>query len=136
MREDVRQRCVRGVVVETSRRRVGAHSYPPCVLPLPPLQLKLIDGLIAQEAKRRDELVAQLRLFQQKDGLKADENEFGATLEKILSTVPPSDCYEQTTHTTWNDMTKRLSQNLFREQSQFLAQMKAEKKKKLAEKAE
>ena len=96
-------------------------------------KLALIDNLISQEAKRRDELIVQLKEFQSKDGLKPTENEFGATLEKILTTVPPSDCYEQTTHTTWNDMTKKLSQNLFREQANILALMKAEKKKKAAE---
>lgn len=36
-----------------------------------------IHALMAQEAKRRDEFVAQLREFQLKDGLKPDQNEFG-----------------------------------------------------------
>lgn len=98
------------------------------------LQLALIDGLISQEAARRDELLVSLKAFQSQPGLAPTESEFGATLEKILTTVPPSDCYDQPTHVTWNDMTKKLSQNLFREQSKFLEQMKAEKKKKLAEK--
>lgn len=94
-------------------------------------KLKFIDSLIEQQAKLRDDLVAHLRTFQQKDGLRPDENEFGAALDKILNTVPASDCFVQEEHTKWNDATKMLSQKLFREQSVFLAQMKAEKKKKL-----
>lgn len=38
---------------------------------------QLIHGLMAQEAKRRDEFVAKLREFQEKDGLKPGQNEFG-----------------------------------------------------------
>jgi hypothetical protein len=38
---------------------------------------QLIYGLIAQEEKRRDDFVVKLREFQQKDGLKPGQNEFG-----------------------------------------------------------
>lgn len=38
---------------------------------------QMIHGLMAQEAKRRDEFVAKLREFQEKDGLKPGQNEFG-----------------------------------------------------------
>ncbi len=57
----------------------------------------------------------------------------GKSLDTIVSTVPPSDCYEQATHVKWNDEAKKLGQNLFREQNVFLQAMKAEKKKKAAE---
>jgi len=91
-----------------------------------------IHALIAQEEKRRDEFVLKLKEFQEKDGLKPTQNDFGASLAKIVSTVPPSDCYEQDKHVAWNDEAKRLGQNLFREQNVFLQAMKAEKKKKQA----
>lgn len=99
-------------------------------------QLQLIEKLITEQAKLRDDLIAQLRLFQAKDGLKPPEQPFGVTLEKILNTVPATDCYVQDEHVAWNDMTKRLSQDVFREQANFLQVMKAEKKKKAAEKKE
>lgn len=57
----------------------------------------------------------------------------GASLAKIVSTVPASDCYDQSTHVAWNDEAKKLGQGLFREQNVFLQAMKAEKKKKLAQ---
>ena len=60
----------------------------------------------------------------------------GSTLAKIIATVPPSDCFEHMTHVAWNDEAKKLGQGLFREQNVFLQQMKAEKKKRLAEKKE
>jgi hypothetical protein len=53
-------------------------------------------------------------------------------LEKIVSTVPPSDCYVHEVHVAWNDEAKKLGQNVFREQNVFLQAMKAEKKKKQA----
>jgi hypothetical protein len=89
-----------------------------------------IHGLISQEEGKRDEVVVKLREFQSKDGLKPEQNEFGASLDKIIRTIPGSDCMEQQKHVVWNDETKKLSQNLFREQAKFLEGMKAEKKKK------
>jgi len=94
-----------------------------------------IDTLIAQESRRRDEIVEKLRAFQEQDGLKPDENEFGASLAKIVSTVPSTECMDQMTHVKWNDETKKLSQQIFRQQAKFLEIMKAEKKKKKAQEA-
>jgi hypothetical protein len=93
-----------------------------------------VRALITKESTRRDELVAQLRTLQSADGsgLRGGESEFGAALERILTTVPPGECTEQATHVEWNDHTKRLSQNVFREQTRLLEVMKAEKKKKNA----
>lgn len=99
-------------------------------------KLATIDGLIAQEEKRRDEILETLRGLHEKEGLRAGENEFGSALAQILSTVPPSECMEQMTHVAWNDAIKYLSHSIFREQNKMLQAMKAEKKRALAAKAE
>ena len=56
----------------------------------------------------------------------------GASLAKIIATVPAGDCYEHSVHVAWNDEAGKLGKQLFREQNVLLQAMKAEKKKKAA----